>query len=357
MRVSMEPLFYQAGVDVVFYGHGNIPFLLVFKQEDRLLCTFQTIISCLSLRLMARYDQLFWSFWSTQEVCHGLSYIIWLRHSALQWSVRSPRTGGHSMFNMYMSHPACCNYRIIRSRCANSPFAVQSMHMSDPIRWDSNARLVHCCNDGSKVRKQIVTPICHWLHDRLWLTSKSRICHGACERAVWAVESHSLDSKQGMIVQVFNYMLNQCGTNHITIGDAGNTGESSCLSIQIRAFQYLHLPTSGPFLGFYMLKKLANLPLLQFGPGHNRKTPYNAFPMLSYWALAEGLSFLNSAKTGLSFEDYGTGCSNVTTAGSRVSYLNPINGQVSDPWAYYARALTFQVEPKWLTSCEYNNKL
>lgn len=57
---------------------------------------------------------------------------------------------------------------------------------------------------------------------------------------------------------------------------------------------------------------------------------------------AEGLSFLNNAKTGLSFEDLGTGCSNLTTAGDRVSYLQPVNGAVSDPWSYYARALTFQ---------------
>lgn len=78
---------------------------------------------------------------------------------------------------------------------------------------------------------------------------------------------------------VYNYMLNSCGTSHITVGDAGNT---------------------------------------------------------------EGLSFLNNAKTGLSFEDLGTGCSNLTTAGDRVSYLQPVNGAVSDPWSYYARALTFQ---------------
>lgn len=76
-------------------------------------------------------------------------------------------------------------------------------------------------------------------------------------------------------------------------------------------------------------------------------------------ARVEGLSFLDSSKTGLSFEDLGNGCSNITTAGPRASYLNPINGAVSDPWAYYARALTFQVQSSLLgeTSIPYSEIL
>ena len=58
---------------------------------------------------------------------------------------------------------------------------------------------------------------------------------------------------------------------------------------------------------------------------------------------AEGLSFLDATKANFQFEDYNGGCSNITTAGDRASYLVPINPSVSDPFAYYARALTFQV--------------
>jgi len=79
---------------------------------------------------------------------------------------------------------------------------------------------------------------------------------------------------------VYDYKLDACGTNHITIGDAGNT---------------------------------------------------------------EGLSFLNAAKTGLNLEDIGSGCSNVTTAGPRVAYITPLN-PANDPWNYYGRALTFQAD-------------
>ena len=38
MRVSMEPLFQQAGVDVVFYGHGEMMPLLLMPSFSSLLC-------------------------------------------------------------------------------------------------------------------------------------------------------------------------------------------------------------------------------------------------------------------------------------------------------------------------------
>lgn len=79
---------------------------------------------------------------------------------------------------------------------------------------------------------------------------------------------------------VYDYKNDACGTSHITIGDAGNT---------------------------------------------------------------EGLSFLNAAKNGPNFEDFGAGCTNVSTTPNRVSYITPVN-PANDPWNYYARALTFQAD-------------
>ncbi|KAK9824390.1 hypothetical protein WJX72_009944 [[Myrmecia] bisecta] len=76
---------------------------------------------------------------------------------------------------------------------------------------------------------------------------------------------------------VNNYKVDLCGSVHITIGDAGNS---------------------------------------------------------------EGLSFLNSNKSGLTFEDLAGGCPNVT-ARSRPSYLNSVN-PVNDPFLFYDRTYVYQ---------------